>query len=99
MQNVLSEIVQWSENLPGWQRDELRRIFTTWDVTADDIEDLLDICKAAHGLASPRKQIPLSSRHVAIKESTAVAISLVSVTHHQGVNALATEQTVAANAG
>jgi len=94
MQDVLEEIVEWSEGLPGWQRDALRRIFAERQIADGDIDDLLDLCKAAHGLTQPRKVEPLTHTHVAVKESSTGNISLMSVTHHQGVNALAPEQTL-----
>jgi len=92
--SVLDEILEWSGERPGWQRDALRRIFATPEVTAKDVVDLLDLCKAARGLAEPRKPQPLTSEHLAIKGEGTDPVSLASVTHHHGVNALAPEQTI-----
>ena len=93
-QDVLSEILAWSVRQPGWQRDALRRLFATGTLGASDLDDLLELCKAKHGLSSPRGVQPLAEKHLAIKENGAAPVSLVSVTHHGGVNALASEQTV-----
>jgi len=61
----------------------------------EDIVDLTDICKSAHGLSSQHRQAePLDASHLAIAETDAHPVSLVSLTHHTGVNALAPEQTV-----
>jgi hypothetical protein len=95
MQDVLSEIVEWSTVQPEWQRDALRRIFVAGAISAADTDDLIDLCKSGHGLSNPRVSVPLSAEHTAVKGSTTGSVSLISVTHHKGVNALAAEQTVA----
>jgi energy-coupling factor transporter ATP-binding protein EcfA2 len=95
MQDVLAEIIEWSKTQPEWQRDALRRIFVAGDISRTDIDDLLDLCKAAHGLSDPRSSSLLSSDHIAVKGADKGPVTLTSVTHHRGVNALAPEQTVA----
>ena len=95
MQDVLAEIIEWSKAQSDWQRDALRRVFVTGDISPADIDDLVDLCKAAHGLSGPRAPAALSDEHIAVKTSTKGPVSLISVTHHRGVNALAPEQTVA----
>jgi len=93
--DVLAEILEWSTKQPVWQRDALRRLFTAGTLAPTDIEALLDLCKAAHGLTKPRAAQPLAQDHLAVKEAGGAPVALVSVTHHRGVNALAAEQTVA----
>ncbi len=95
MKDVLGEILEWSRDRPGWQRDALRRLFTSGNLSTVDLDDLTDICKAAHGLSAPRASKPLETKHLATKGPQSAAVSIVSVTHHRGVNALAPEQTVA----
>jgi hypothetical protein len=95
MQDVLAEIIEWSKTQPDWQRDALRRIFVAGDISPTDVDDLLDLCKAAHGLSSPRASLALSSDHIAVNGPDRGPVALTSVTHHRGVNALASEQTVA----
>ena len=95
MQDVLAEIIEWSKTQPEWQRDALRRIFAAGDINPTDVDDLLDLCKAAHGLSDPRSSSVLSSDHIAVKGADSGPVTLTSVTHHRGVNALAPEQTVA----
>jgi hypothetical protein len=95
IKDVLSEILEWSKDRPGWQRDALRRLFTAGSISSNDIEELTELCKTAHGLIDPRKVEPLKAEHVATKGKAAVAVTLSSVTHRQGVNALAPEQTLA----
>ena len=93
--DVLAEILEWSTKQPAWQRDALRRLFTTGALAPADLDDLLDLCKARHGLTRPRRPQALAKEHLAIKEAGTAPVSLVSVTHHAGVNALAPDQTVA----
>lgn len=91
--DVLAEILEWSTTQPAWQRDALRRLFTTGALTEDDIDELLALCKARHGLTEA-KAVPLGTPHLAVKDGRTTAVTLTSVTHHRGVNALAIEQTL-----
>lgn len=92
--NVLNEILQWSASLPAWQRDALRRVFTVGGIDAADLDDLVNLCKSAHGLHEALTPSPLTNEHLAIGDATVVPVWLRSITHHRGVNALAPEQTV-----
>ena len=51
LMSVLREIFQWSQNRPNWQRDALRRLIVNGELSDDDVRDLSEICKSAHGLA------------------------------------------------
>ena len=88
--NIFADILKWSEQRPAWQRDALRRLFTSGDLTAPDLDELMEICKAPHGLAAPQPSEPLAAQHLPISNPTiSAAVSVVSLTHHRGVNALA----------
>ena len=91
---VLQEILEWSQDRPAWQRDALRRLVVNGYLSGDDIRALTRICKAAHGLADHQEFTPLSSVHVPKESDAAVPVSLVSIFHHRGVNALAEGQTL-----
>jgi AAA domain-containing protein len=93
--SLLTEILEWSEDRPGWQRDALHRLFTKGELDATDIAELVEISKSAHGLVNARASEPLTKNDLAIADASTEPISLVSITHRQGVNALAAEQTVA----
>ncbi len=91
---VLQEILTWSADRPSWQRDALRRLVANGELSDDDIRDLTDICKGDHGLAEKVDAAPLAKEHVPGPEGTAAPVSLESIFHHQGVNALAEDQTL-----
>lgn len=95
-EDILNEILAWSAEQPPWQRDALRRLFEKGGLEAADFDDLTDLCKAVHGLSPMRSPEVLRKEHLALTGPVGgQPISLVRVTHHRGVNALANEQTVA----
>ena len=92
--DILRRIVRWSTSRPTWQRDALRRLVTAGELTPDDNQELTELCKAQHGLAGGPAAEPLTEEHLSGPDGNGEAVTLVSITHHQGVNALAEEQTV-----
>lgn len=92
--DALRDIVAWSQERPLWQRDALRRLLMGEPITAAAIGEFVELCKGAHGLVSPPAASPLTEADIAIPSSDAKNVSLASVTHHRGVNALANEQTL-----
>lgn len=91
---VLQEILEWSQDRPVWQRDALRRLVLNGELSDEDIRLLTDICKSTHGLAEPQDVAPLTDEHVPNETAGAVPVSLVSIFHRGGVNALAEDQTL-----
>ncbi len=92
---IFTQLVEWSKDRPAWQRDALRRIVTQNNLVPKDLDELLKICKGAHGLADPQKSAPLEKAHVSITSQQTVPVFITGITHHAGVNALAPEQTIA----
>lgn len=90
--NVLEEILNWSESRPLWQRDALRRIIQKGVLEESDIKDLVDQCKCAHGLTERISSFPLEETHIPKTNISQDKISLISLKHHAGVNALAANQ-------
>lgn len=90
--NVLQEILSWSADRPTWQRDALRRLVMNGELSDGDIRALTEVCNGEHGLAEKTEVKPLSKEHVPDGEATAAAVSLESIFHHKGVNALAEDQ-------
>ena len=92
--DVLKEILQWSKLQPPWMQDALRRLFTAGPLTASDFDELAEVCKTKHGLSSTSVS-PLSAAHVPVAGGGPLNdVSVVNITHHNGVNALAPGQTV-----
>lgn len=94
MANVLQEILTWSAARPTWQRDALRRLVLNGELSAEDIDALTTICKGEHGLTEKAVAQPLAKEHVPERGGVAQAVSLESIFHHKGVNALAENQTL-----
>lgn len=92
--NVLQEILEWSHGRSMWQRDALRRLVLNGELSDEDISSLTEICKSAHGLAEQQETDPLAKEHMPDRAAGAVPVSLVSIFHHRGVNALAEDQTL-----
>jgi hypothetical protein len=91
---VLREILEWSTDRPGWQRDALRRLVTVGELSAEDIGALTSICKSKQGLAQQSDISPLTEDHIPAKVAGDAPVSLTSIFHHRGVNALAQDQTL-----
>ena len=92
--NILNEILKWSLNRPSWQRDALRRLITKGELEDLDINELSSHCKSQHGLAERTKSMPLEANHLPQPDSENKPVSLKSLTHTTGVNALAQDQTI-----
>ena len=92
--NVLQEILIWSKDRPTWQRDALRRLVLNGELTEQDNRELADICRGDYGLSDKKDAAPLTQDHVPAGTSMASAVSLASIFHHKGVNALAESQTL-----
>lgn len=93
---VLNEILKWSQSgdRPAWQRDALRRLVLKGELSEDDIRDLGEICKSKYGLAEQQDTIPLSRIHIPEDATGSAPVTLQSIFHHRGVNALAEGQTL-----
>lgn len=91
---VLDELLDWSKRRPLWQRDALRRLILNGDLSEEDIRDLAEICKASHGLAEHKGAQPLAKVHMPNQGAPGAPVSLQSIFHRRGVNALAESQTL-----
>ena len=92
--NVLKEILKWSTERPAWQRDALRRLVTKGELNETDVSELSSLCKSSHGLGDRVKPVPLEANHLPQPGTGTKPVSLQSLTHHVGVNALASNQTI-----
>jgi energy-coupling factor transporter ATP-binding protein EcfA2 len=90
---ILEDIQNWSRDRPLWQREALRRLVLNGELSDEDTGALAEICKSGHGLAEQRDTVQLAKEHVP-DQTTGAPVSLVSIFHHRGVNALAEDQTL-----
>ncbi|MFC1557190.1 AAA family ATPase [candidate division KSB1 bacterium] len=56
---LLDEILYWTESLPMWQRDAVRRLFQQEGrLSKEDYMELYTLLKASHGLPNPESLMP-----------------------------------------
>jgi energy-coupling factor transporter ATP-binding protein EcfA2 len=91
---VLTEVLQWSAERPAWQRDALRRLVQAKELTDGDITELVQLCKTPHGLAEAGPAVLLDKDHLPAAGGQGEAVTLTSIFHDHGVNALANGQTL-----
>jgi len=96
--NILSNIVEWASGLPGWQSDALRRFMMQGVITEREVNIILRMLKAEHGILDPKNPpetpVPLTSNVVAVPSKEGSKIILKSLRDVQNVNALAPGQTI-----
>ncbi|EJM56221.1 AAA family ATPase [Pseudomonas sp. GM48] len=84
---LVNDLLVWSAELKGWQRDALRRLFTQDALSADDLASLVVMVKEAHGngSASPEPPTPLAQAHVAGAGSGAT-VQLLGLSNLSNIN-------------
>lgn len=95
---VLTDILEWSADRPGWQRDALRRIVTQRSLTEQDVAELGRICLVQRGIVDPENPAsdpnPLAAVHLPLQGAQANRVQLIGLREIQGVNALAPDQKI-----
>lgn len=84
--DALANILLWSAEGPGWQRDALRRLATQPALAPTEIDELVAICKG------DRATVPLEPEHVRDPNRDNGEVYLRQVHSVQHVNALAPDQ-------
>src|SRR5262245_8036861 len=87
---ALATIVQWSATCPPWQRDALRRLCISEELTETDVEDLAKVCKGQTNAYNP-----LTLEHVRAPAAADQVVTLRGIEEVQNVNALAPRQRLA----
>ena len=89
-QFTYSDLIQWSKQLPEWQRDALRRVLDHGEVTGADIADLAELAKAPYtsGAGPTSKAVPASEHHARPSAAELPPVRLVAVRDIAHVNAL-----------
>lgn len=93
---VLTDVLNWSIDRPLWQRDALRRIVTSENLSEQDISELLQICLSQYGVADTETAIPapvpFSANHLPADDQHHDPVRLLALSEVEGVNALASAQ-------
>jgi len=93
--DLLREILHWTEELPLWQRDAVRRLLQQKDgLSSDDFTEQYSLLKAEHGLPNPRelKPIPLNAGHLPAAPQPGETIILKAIKNLKYVNRIAPNQ-------
>ena len=80
---ALADILKWSVDLPGWQRDALRRLCSQTKLGPADIAALVAVCKGSNSAA------PLDASHIRDPAANHAVVSLSALHGLSNVNALA----------
>jgi hypothetical protein len=86
---AFADILHWSMNRPAWQRDALRRLISSGELSNSDIDELTTICLDPNAPSEP-----LASAHIKSEGISGEAISLIRIEHPTGINALPKDQTL-----
>lgn len=88
--SVLDEILAWSKDCPAWQRDALRRIISSGELTKTDLAELEAMCRARGENA-----VPLDAAHLPAGPNAQDSVTLLSLGALKGVNRIPSSQTIA----
>lgn len=88
--SVFDEILAWSKDCPAWQRDALRRIIVSGELTKIDLVELETICRSRGENATP-----LDAGHLPAGLNAHDSVTLVSLGALKGVNRIPSSQTIA----
>lgn len=93
---LIQEILNWSETkLSLWQRDALRRLFSSAsDLSSDDYSELYTMLKVENSIdvKSSIVPIPLSKEHIPVSHNEGDNVILKTVRDFENVNRIATGQ-------
>lgn len=94
--SIVTEILEWSQSRPGWQRDAMRRFVTSQAFTEEDENQVYALLKAEHGLPvdAPVTPLPLEAKHLPADASDDGPVQLASVGDVKCTNRLAKDQTL-----
>lgn len=95
---TLGNFASWSELLPLWQRDALRRLYADCELSAKDLDELSLLCRQPHGLISDVETAStprvLGPTDLPASVTSNASVTLNSIANAKNVNALADDQTL-----
>ena len=93
--NIYPELIKWSTTRPAWQRDALRRLILSPNITAKDLQEIESLCKISHGIKSESspdlKPQPLKQEHVPSQFPPEIPVRITSISEVKNVNAISSE--------
>lgn len=91
--SILQDVLAWAEGLPAWQSDAIRRL-VAGPLSPQDLDDLLALLKAEHGIADPRGRtaMRLSADRIPAASPGGAHVELVAIRDLRHVNAIAENQ-------
>lgn len=93
--NLNRDILQWNEQLPDWQSDLLRRVSVREKFSNEELEEILDMVLAAHGMTLGDKtpQQPIPATQADFPQDTDIPnVKLLALSNLQNVNAIEPSQ-------
>ena len=91
---ILQEILNWSQGLPAWQSDAIRRLLATPVLTESDLDDLYALLKAEHDIPDPhgRQANPPKAEQIPAPTMASTHVGLQAMKNLRHVNAIAENQ-------
>jgi len=93
--SAIEKIVEWVlDGKPSWLQDAVRRLIENNDLSESDINELLGMCKEAHGLVDTENSAPSPSPPTVSEseEENDDSVYLLGISNVDNVNALANDQ-------
>lgn len=94
MVSVYENIHAWSVSRKAWQRDALRRLVVDGALTSQDVDDLVKICLAEHGIEKSPSPQPLLLEHLPKSATRAEPVTIRSISEVANIDALAAAQRI-----
>jgi energy-coupling factor transporter ATP-binding protein EcfA2 len=85
---AIDDVLTWSQSLPSWQAEAVRRILGSDALTDKDHEDLFNLAKSELGLQQPPETLPIppSTQELSTKLSPPDSVKLLAINNVQNVN-------------
>lgn len=91
---IASDLLEWADKLRSWQRDALRRLAATDDLSKADEDELLALLKSEHGISvepAPPPAVPLTAAYLTAAAGGDV-VRLKAISQVRNANRLADDQ-------
>ncbi len=86
---VYEDLLAWSATRPAWQRDALRRLVVSGQLSDHDLEELTSLAMSRDGAAPTIATAPLHATDLPGTEPADTAVTLVAIADPRNLNALA----------